>query len=439
MKKRIIFIIIFTFWFQTSNVYAGTSGSITVSTSSTVVGNSVSATLTINSDDVLGQIYGTFNCEGLGSMDLTYVNNTGENIKSKTFPSIVATAKSAGTYTCSVSGLQVGTLSHPEDGVYAVSVAPKTINVVSANSSGSTGKSGTTAEKKEYSSDNTLKSLSVEGYTIEPAFDKETTEYKLTVDESTEKININAIPNDAKASISGTGEVNLSNGENTFEIKVTAENGNEKIYKLIVTVIDQNPIEVSIGKEKFSIVKKNNNLIDKLDYYEEVTIQINDQDVVAYKNTKTKVTLVLLKDKNNKIEYYIYDKQKNTYTLYKSIKVGEVTLQLLNNTNTLPNFKKYTLKLQDQEITYYKIKESHKVGLIYGTNVKTGNTGYYVYDQNEDTLSKYYDEEVKVYQKELTKMKNYMMIFLGVVAFISIIIIITSLKKGKKHQKRIHK
>ena len=39
--------------------------------------------------------------------------------------------------------------------------------------------------------------------------------------------------------------------ENTIEIKVTAENGNEKIYKLLVTVKDKNPITVKIDEKNF--------------------------------------------------------------------------------------------------------------------------------------------------------------------------------------------
>ena len=46
-------------------------------------------------------------------------------------------------------------------------------------------------------------------------------------------------------------------------------------------------------------MKKNNHLIDKLENYEEVTIKIDDQDVIAYKNNKTNVLLVILKDKEN--------------------------------------------------------------------------------------------------------------------------------------------
>lgn len=203
----------------------------------------------------------------------------------------------------------------------------------------------------------------------------------------------------------------------------------------MVTVEDQHPIKIKIGKEEFTVVRKNNHLIDLLEEYEETTIKINDQDVVAYVNSKTNVTLVLLKNKDNKIAYYVYNQQDNTYKKYHSLTIQNVTIQLLEPIEELINYQKYSLKIQDQEITYYKIKNSHKVGLIYGTNVKTGNTGYYVYDQNEETLSKYFDDEVKIYQKEIRKLKNYLMVFMGIVSFIVIVIIVASLRRNKKRKK----
>lgn len=446
MKKRMILVMVISFLFQINNVYAGTSASINVSTSNTVVGNSGKATLTITSDDVLGQIYGTFSCGGLGNQDLNYVNLNGDTAKSKSY-TINWTAKSAGSYTCSVSGLQVGTLSRPEDGVYSVNVSAKTINVLSSssnkpssggNSSGSSSNkgSGTTANKKEYSSDNSLKSLNIEGYDLNPKFNKDTTEYKLTVDQSIEKINISASTTDTKASVSGTGEVSLSSGENTIEVRVTAENGNEKVYKIVVTVEDLNPIKVKINKEEFVIVKKNNDLIAKLEHYEEQTIKIDEQDVVAYVNPTTKVTLVLLKDKDNKVDYYIYNEKSNTYEKYRYINVNDLILQLLDTNQKLEHYKKYSLKLQEQTIDFYKLKKSHKVGLIYGTNIKTGNTSYYIYDQNEETLSKYYDDEIKIYQDEVKTLKSYLMVFMGVVSLGIIIVIIVSLILSKKKRKR---
>ena len=161
--------------------------------------------------------------------------------------------------------------------------------------------------------------------------------------------------------------------------------------------------------------------------------------MIAYTNAKTKVTLVLLKDKDNKIGYYIYNKQNNTYQAYHFVTVQGVTLQLVDTNEKVEHYHKYKLELQGQTINFYKLKKSHKVGLIYGTNVKTGNTSYYIYDQNEETISKYYDDEIKIYQEETQQLKNYLMIFMGIVSFVAIIGIIISLIRSKKKKRHFHK
>lgn len=421
---------------------ASVSANISISTASTVVGNSGTATLTISSNEHIGQIYGTFACGGLGQKDLRY-SVSDEPVTSKSY-TISWKASQVGTFTCEVTGLEVGTLE--SQAWPSVSVAAKTIQVIgattnkkpSSGSSSSNGSStgGTTADKKEYSSDNDLSSLSVEGYEINPVFDKATTEYRLAVDERVEKLNIIARANHEKATVAGAGEIQLSAGENTIEIKVTAENGNEKVYKLIVIVEDQNPISVTVGEKKYTVVKKNNDLLEKLEYYEEKIIKIENQDVVAYENKETKVTLVILKDENNKLGYYIYNEQTGKYSEYHFITFGNITLQLLDAPSVLKNYQKDEITIQDEKIIIYKIDLAYKVGLIYGTNVKTGNTGYYVYDKNEETLSKYYDEEVKFYKNELRKQKNYLMMLMGIVAFIGIILIIISIIKEKKRRKK---
>ena len=427
MIKRIKYFlfIFFVFLMFKPEVSAG-SLSIWASASNVTVGSKV--TISVNAKNIAG----TFN---VTSSDNSILSGgvTGEWLENNTY-TFSFTAKKTGKATITVLATDAADFDTDGDFTGAKSV---TLNVVAkpTTSKPSTG-GGTTSEKKEYSSDNTLKSLSVDGYQFEPGFSKDVTEYKLTVDQSVEKIKVNASANHAKASVSGVGEVVLANGENTINIKVVAENGNEKIYKIIVNVVDQNPIKVKVLEEELTIVKKNKGLIEKLNYYEEIELNIEEQTVVAYENVKTKVTLVLLKDKDNKIDYYIFDKYKNSYEKYRYIVVGGVTLQLLNNSEKLDYYKRYDLELQEQVIDYYKIKGSHKVGLIYGTNVLNGNTGYYVYDKNEETLSKYYDEEVNVYKEEIKKLKSYLMVFVGAVSFVSIIIIIISLSKGKKAKRK---
>ena len=459
MKWCKYLLIIFLLFVPFGVVDAAVTASISVSTSSTIVGNSGKATLSIDAGGQhIGQIYGTFSCGGLGDKDLKFV--VSDNPPTSKSYTIEWTAKSADTYHCSISGVQVGLLENPQEFIN-VSASPKTITVTSNTNSGgssnnnnekkssgsssnsnnntSNKNSGTTNDKKEYDSDNSLKNLEIENNRISPDFNKDTLEYKLEVDENVEKINVKAVANSDKAEVSGIGEKNLMQGDNTIEVKVTAENGNEKIYKVIVTVKDLHPITITMNDKKYTIVKKNNNILEKLENYEEDSITIDDQKVISYVNKVTGVRVVILKDENNKASYYVYNEQTKKYSKYRFIKVGNITLQLLDVVGSLKHFKKYQIDIAGETVDIYKIGVSHKVGLIYGTNIKSGHTGYYVYDASEESLSKYYAEEVKVVEKEMADFKNKMMLFIGIVsgvAMISILISICQSMKRKKYRNR---
>ena len=87
------------------------------------------------------------------------------------------------------------------------------------------------------SPNNKLSSLSVEGYSLTPSFSKDIEKYDIIVSQSITSINIGAQAVDAKASISGTGTVDLSGGNNSFNIEVKAENGTVRNY--VINVVRQ--------------------------------------------------------------------------------------------------------------------------------------------------------------------------------------------------------
>ena len=63
---------------------------------------------------------------------------------------------------------------------------------------------------KKYSSDNYLKELSIDGYELSPAFNKDTLEYTVSLDYDVEKINVIGKANDTKANVKGLGEINVN-------------------------------------------------------------------------------------------------------------------------------------------------------------------------------------------------------------------------------------
>lgn len=82
---------------------------------------------------------------------------------------------------------------------------------------------------------NWLKALDITGYTITPTFAvNDVTEYSLIVDSSVTSINISATPVVSTSSVTGTGNINLTEGTNYIKINVTSQTGVVRTYTLTV-------------------------------------------------------------------------------------------------------------------------------------------------------------------------------------------------------------
>ena len=81
---------------------------------------------------------------------------------------------------------------------------------------------------------NFLDSLSVEGFTLSPTFNRYTMEYAVEVTKETTQIIVAATPNSQEVTMTGTGTVQLVSGENLIPITVTATSGAVRTYTLSV-------------------------------------------------------------------------------------------------------------------------------------------------------------------------------------------------------------
>lgn len=84
------------------------------------------------------------------------------------------------------------------------------------------------------SSNNRLRGLSIDGYSLTPTFSSDTTDYSLIVENEVTSIDISASAADTNASVSGRGSHSLSVGDNTINIVVTAEDGTTRTYTINV-------------------------------------------------------------------------------------------------------------------------------------------------------------------------------------------------------------
>ena len=105
---------------------------------------------------------------------------------------------------------------------------------------------------KKLNTDNTLKSLTIEGITFD--FNKDILEYNLEVGHDVDEIIINYEADNEKANVKIEGDLTLNIGRNEKKLIVTAENGETRTYTLIINRKEAEKIEQEVEE----IIKEEN-------------------------------------------------------------------------------------------------------------------------------------------------------------------------------------
>lgn len=408
------------------------SGSINIASSSTVVvGNKVTVTVTISSGTKMGSWQMSLN------YDKSYLQLTNSTARDGgTF--MIDYAEDPGvlkkTYTFTFKTLKSGTTKLSVDGYRAYVSSDLSALSLSANTKQI--RIITQAElEASYSKNNNLSALEVEGFTLTPEFKTDVLEYSVVVPENTKEVNIKATVQDKRASVNGIGTQAVNPGANKFSVVVRAQSGAEKTYVINVEVKDENPINVTVNSKNYTVVKIKENL-PAASLYTETTININGFEIPAYKNDNTNLVLVGLKDEEGNISLYIYNKDKNEYQEYNEIGVNKITIYPLTSNEEIKGYKKDTITINGVKVDgYYYAKDSDYV-IIYGINVETGDKGFYMYDKKMQSLIKYNDEYIINLNKKI-ELYSYIIIgFSGVFILMIIIMIALAKKKSGKQKKQ---
>lgn len=408
------------------------SGSINIASSSTVVvGNKVTVTVTISSGTKMGSWQMSLN------YDKSYLQLTNSTARDGgTF--MIDYAEDPGvlkkTYTFTFKTLKSGTTKLSVDGYRAYVSSDLSALSLSANTKQI--RIITQAElEASYSKNNNLSALEVEGFTLTPEFKTDVLEYSVVVPENTKEVNIKANVQDKRASVNGIGTQAVNPGTNKFFVVVRAQSGAEKTYVINVEVKDENPINVAVNGKNYTVVKIKENL-PAASLYTETTININGFEIPAYKNDNTNLVLVGLKDEEGNISLYIYNKDKNEYQEYNEIGVNKITIYPLTSNEEIKGYKKDTITINGVKVDgYYYTKDSDYV-IIYGINVETGDKGFYMYDKKMQSLIKYNDEYIIDLNKKI-ELYSYIIIgFSGVFILMIIIMIALAKKKSGKQKKQ---
>ncbi|MGM9876928.1 MAG: cadherin-like beta sandwich domain-containing protein [Bacilli bacterium] len=141
------------------------------------------------------------------------------------------------------------------------------------------------------SSNNYLSNITLSNGNIN--FNKNITEYNITVDYQVSNIEVIAIVEDSKSKVEITGNTNLEIGNNIIEIKVIAEDNSTRIYKINVEKKDEN-----------YVLSSNNNISS-------VNIKNYDFD---FNSNITNYTLTIKDEEKLDIEVILED-SKSTYNI----------------------------------------------------------------------------------------------------------------------------
>ncbi len=433
----LIFILGFSLFIDTPLAY---TFEVSATSYSVTVGNTV--TLNIKVKDAAGKF-------SISSSDASVVSvSTSSAWIDNGTQSVTLKANKAGTATIYVNAADVTTYDGGNVSItkqVKITVNPKpTQNTTTNNNSGT---SNTITRAK--STNNFLTSLTVDGLEISPKFDKEKLEYEVTVPAETEKIKINAQLADSSAKVNGVGEVKVSTGVNNFEIIVTAENGSKRTYKLKATVLELEPLNVKVGNDTYSIVRKRKDLPEISEYNVIKDITIDNNIIEGYFNEKLNYDLVGLKDSAGLVKYYIY--KNNTYTPYNEYTFNGTTLQILDK--EIDGLKKVDFVYDNDKITSYQeikldlIKNTYALDnnditgnqfyLFYAKNVETGREYLYQYDALEKTVQRYNTNVLDMYKENSDTYYKYLIISLGVVGvlIVTLGVSLTSKRNKKKNIK----
>ena len=418
------------------------------SASSIYLGDKVTVTFSGSLPSVNSTWSGTISSSG----NVTYAGGDGLTIwkdGSSFSQSVIFSANSVGTASFTVNNIDVSDENQEYFGSDTCTVEIKAPEAPSQSSSSHNYYTESYDDEDEKSSDNTLKSLSIEGIKISPQFNNDVLEYTAIVDGKKDKINIIAEANDSKAQIAGLGEKELKEGLNTFEVVVTSENGTCRGFKLNITRKEINPIGITINNKKYIVIKKDVE-IKIPNGFEKNTIKIENQEVEAYYNKATKYTIIPLMDEKGKTNwFYVINKNKSNkllanielisnktdydYVQYNEIKSNSLNLIVLEaDKEIIPyNYKKIKFNIDNQEVTGYYLEYNSDYRLVYALNVDTNEKTFYLYDTSEKTFQRFYNSQVEVYRSLISKIEI-VLISLGIVVVLLLFIIISLISSKRK-------
>ncbi len=253
----------------------------------------------------------------------------------------------------------------------------------------------------------TLKSLSISNGTLTPGFSTGRTSYTAKVKYEVTTCKVYATATDGKATVAVGGKEALEVGKNTRTVTVTAQNGTQKTYTIVITRLKEGEeLDGETKPEDNTDEPEKSTVIDGVKYsvatdlsgftlpngFKANTVTYGETEVAAAQDTDANFTLYYLKGENSEsYQPYTLESDGKTFKKLKYATFGNNTYIFADipEGKTVPaGFYQSSVKIGDFDISAYKSPDDGYTDFYYTYCFFEKNFATYRYDSRENVLQR---------------------------------------------------
>ena len=253
----------------------------------------------------------------------------------------------------------------------------------------------------------TLKSLSISNGTLTPGFSTGRTSYTAKVKYEVTTCKVYATATDAKATVAVGGKEALAVGKNTRTVTVTAQNGTQKTYTIVITRLKEGEeLDGETKPEDNTDEPEKSTVIDGVKYllatdlsgftlpngFKATTAKHDGAEVAVAQDTDANYTVYYLKGENSEsYQPYTLESDGKTFKKLKFATFGNNTYIFADipEGKTVPEgFYQSSVKIGDFDIPAYKSPDEGLTDFYYTYCFFEKNFAMYRYDSRENVLQR---------------------------------------------------
>jgi len=230
--------------------------------------------------------------------------------------------------------------------------------------------------------------------------------------------------------------LNLKNGDNIILIKVTAENGAQKEYKITAYVAESPKAYIKYNDNEIGIFSNVKNLqIPEGFVASEHSI---DENTITVYSSEALSIVYAMNEKEEK-NFYLFDKEQNSIlSKIKPMKIADKNIYLIDLDEEKEGFEFSSIIIAETEVKGYKFKEGLENYILLVVMNEKGEKVEYLYETTEGTLQLYggfspiNNERYNEIIKKIDNQKKIIYGISGILGLSIIVLIIVIFKKRKE-------